>query len=48
MGQTLSANWDDWDEIIADWDDIIPVTPCHWDDALDESIEINEAVYFTT
>ena len=47
---------------IADWDDIIPVTPCHWDDiipvdggwlphwdeALDESIGINEAVYLTT
>ena len=46
----------------ADWDDIIPVTPCHWDDiipvdggwlphwdeALDESIGINEAMYFTT
>ena len=45
---------------IADWDDIIPVTPCHWDDiipvdggwlphwdeALDESTGIIEAVYF--
>ena len=44
----------------ADWDDIIPVTPCHWDDiipvdggwlphwdeALDESTGIIEAVYF--
>ena len=55
-----SANWDDWDEIIADWDDVIPVTPCHWDDiipvdgvwlphwdeALDESTGMIEAVYF--
>ena len=28
------ANWDDWDEIMADWDDIIPVIPCHWDEII--------------
>ena len=46
---------------MVDWDDIIPVIPCHWDEiipvdggwlphryeALDESIGMNEAVYFT-
>ena len=43
--------------IIADWDDVIPVSPCHWDDIIpvdggwlphwDESIGINDAMYFT-
>ena len=32
--QAFSADWDDWDDTIADWDDIIPVTPCHWDDII--------------
>ena len=32
--QAFSANWDDWDDISADWDDVIPVTPCHWDDII--------------
>ena len=34
--QAFSANWDDWDDISAAWDDIIPVTPCHWDDIWDD------------
>ena len=34
LGQAFSANWDDWDEISADWDDVIPVSPCHWDDII--------------
>ena len=25
----LVANWDNWDEITADWDD-----PCHWDEII--------------
>ena len=60
--QAFIADWDDWDEIVADWDEIIPVTPCHWDElipmdggwlphwdeALDQSTEIIEAVYFAS
>ena len=34
VGQALIGNWDDWDEIMADWDDIIPVIPCHWDEII--------------
>ena len=30
--KVFSADWDDWDETIADRDDIIPVTPCHRED----------------
>ena len=33
------------------WDEIIPMDGGwlpHWDEALDESIGINEALYFTT
>ena len=29
-----SANLDDWDDIGADWDDVIQVIPCHWDDII--------------
>ena len=30
----MITNWDDLDEIIADWDNIIRMTPCQWDEII--------------
>ena len=27
--------YDFWQAVTEDWDDIIPVTPCHWDEIID-------------
>ena len=32
--QAIRANWDDWDEISAEWDDVIPVARAHCDDII--------------
>ena len=32
--QAFSTDRGDWDDAIAYLDDVIPVTPCHWDDII--------------
>ena len=34
LPSTNDDDWDDWDDSSADWDDVIPVSPCHWDDIM--------------